>query len=139
MTPYKPKKSTPVQDTSDEEDMFEEEEMSYRILTPLAKIGSCATKSKNHIITAKSNSQTSAVSKAANNLKQSRKNRKMLNTEPMPEIEIKMTPHTPKNSSVHYTSEDEDIIIYVVDESLMDWNMQSGFKKFLTPTKNGKK
>ncbi|GFY38856.1 hypothetical protein TNIN_401261 [Trichonephila inaurata madagascariensis] len=34
MTPYKPKKSTPVQDTTDEEDLFEEEEINYRILTP---------------------------------------------------------------------------------------------------------
>ncbi|GFW64595.1 hypothetical protein TNCV_3514171 [Trichonephila clavipes] len=34
MIPYKPKKSTPVHDTSDEEDMFEEEEMNHRILTP---------------------------------------------------------------------------------------------------------
>ncbi|GFX54192.1 rho GTPase-activating protein 190 [Trichonephila clavipes] len=33
MTPRKLKKSTSVQDTSDEEDMFEEEEMNYHILT----------------------------------------------------------------------------------------------------------
>ncbi|GFS87318.1 hypothetical protein TNCV_1834391 [Trichonephila clavipes] len=34
MTPYKPKKRIPVQDISDEEDMFEEEEMNHRISTP---------------------------------------------------------------------------------------------------------
>ncbi|GFU04858.1 hypothetical protein TNCV_1289951 [Trichonephila clavipes] len=34
MALYKPMKSTPVQDTSDEEDRFEEEEVSYRVLTP---------------------------------------------------------------------------------------------------------
>ncbi|GFT32470.1 hypothetical protein TNCV_4484681 [Trichonephila clavipes] len=34
MVPNKPKKSTPVHDTSDEEDMFEVEEMNYRVLTP---------------------------------------------------------------------------------------------------------
>ncbi|GFW36587.1 uncharacterized protein TNCV_1955871 [Trichonephila clavipes] len=34
MTPHKPNKSTPIQDTSDEEDMFEEEEMNHRISTP---------------------------------------------------------------------------------------------------------
>ncbi|GFS74071.1 hypothetical protein TNCV_2943451 [Trichonephila clavipes] len=34
MAPDKPKKSTPVQDTSDEEDMFAEEEMNHHVLTP---------------------------------------------------------------------------------------------------------
>ncbi|GFV02319.1 RNase H domain-containing protein [Trichonephila clavipes] len=43
--------------------------------------------------TAKSNNRTTAASKSSNNLKQ---NRKVLKTEPKPEIEIKITPHKPK-------------------------------------------
>ncbi|GFY20692.1 hypothetical protein TNCV_1119261 [Trichonephila clavipes] len=47
--------------------------------------------------TAKSNSRTSAVSKAANNLNQNKKNGRMLTTEPQPEIEIQMRPHISRN------------------------------------------
>ncbi|GFV34525.1 hypothetical protein TNCV_1448311 [Trichonephila clavipes] len=70
-----------------------------------------------NITTAKSNSLASAESKSTNNLKQNRQNRKMRTTEPKHEIEFKMTPHKPKKSSTHYTSEDEDKIHNDVDES----------------------
>ncbi|GFW95348.1 uncharacterized protein TNCV_2970701 [Trichonephila clavipes] len=40
--------------------------------------------------------------------------------EQKPEIEIKMTLHKPKKTLFHYDSEDEDMIIYDVDEKLMD-------------------
>ncbi|GFS50350.1 hypothetical protein TNCV_1638471 [Trichonephila clavipes] len=65
--------------------------------------------------TTTSNSQTSAVSKAANNLKQSRKNNKKRSAEEKPDIEIQMTPYKPKKSNIHYISENEEIIIYDVD------------------------
>ncbi|GFT45026.1 hypothetical protein TNCV_3790211 [Trichonephila clavipes] len=89
--------------------------------------------------TTTSNSHTSAVPNAANNLKQSRKNKKKRTTEEKPDIEIQMTPYKPKKSNIHYTSEDEEMIIYDVDESLNYWNIKSGFNKCTTPTRNWKK
>ncbi|GFY55887.1 hypothetical protein TNIN_358431 [Trichonephila inaurata madagascariensis] len=64
-----------------------------------------------------SSTRTSAISKAENNLKQNRKEKK-LTTAPKPDIEIQMTPHKPKKSNINYTSEDEEMIIYDVDEFL---------------------
>ncbi|GFX13792.1 hypothetical protein TNCV_3421041 [Trichonephila clavipes] len=55
------------------------------------------------------NSRTSAVSKASKNLKQKRKHGRMLTTEAKPDIGIKRTPHEPKKSFVHYTSEDDPL------------------------------
>ncbi|GFX80436.1 uncharacterized protein TNCV_177751 [Trichonephila clavipes] len=83
-----------------------------------------------------SNNEPSNTSKISKRLKRNSKNRKRRAKEEKAEIEVKMTPHTPKKSYIHYDSEEEDIIIYNVDEKLMDDHVRSGYSHFLTPTRN---
>ncbi|GFX63661.1 putative RNA-directed DNA polymerase from transposon BS [Trichonephila clavipes] len=83
-----------------------------------------------------SNNEPSNTSKISKRLKRNSKNRKRRAKEQKAEIEVKMTPHTPKKSYIHYDSEEEDMIIYNVDEKLMDDHVRSGYSHFLTPTRN---
>ncbi|GFS67525.1 hypothetical protein TNCV_1419961 [Trichonephila clavipes] len=55
-------------------------------------------------------------------------------------IEIKISSHKPNKSYAHYTSEDEDMIVYDVeeDESLKHI-IQDGYSHFMTPSKYKKK
>ncbi|GFS55660.1 uncharacterized protein TNCV_131721 [Trichonephila clavipes] len=62
-----------------------------------------------------SNNENFNTSQIPNRLKQNSKNRKRRVIEQKAEIEIKLTPHTPKKSYVHHTSEDENMIMYDVD------------------------
>ncbi|GFX25467.1 uncharacterized protein TNCV_1998681 [Trichonephila clavipes] len=73
-------------------------------------------------------------------LKQNSKNRKKRVKEQKAEIEIKLTPHTPNKSYVHHTSEDEDMIVYDVeeDEGIKNF-IKDGYSHFITPTKYLKK
>ncbi|GFS85892.1 hypothetical protein TNCV_1219021 [Trichonephila clavipes] len=63
-----------------------------------------------------SNKEPFNKSQIPKRLKQKSKSRKRRAKEQKAEIEIKMTPHTPNKSYVHHTSEDEDMIVYGVDE-----------------------
>ncbi|GFX19433.1 uncharacterized protein TNCV_3050911 [Trichonephila clavipes] len=83
-----------------------------------------------------SNNEPSNTSKISKRLKRNSKNRKRRAKEQKAEIEVKMTPHTPKKGYIHYDSEEEDMIIYNVDEKLMDDHVRSGYSHFLTPTRN---
>ncbi|GFX94720.1 uncharacterized protein TNCV_4799971 [Trichonephila clavipes] len=67
-----------------------------------------------------SNNEPSNTFNISKRLKRNSKNRKRRAKEQKAEIEVKMTNHTPKNSYIHYDSEEEDMIIYNVDEILMD-------------------
>ncbi|GFS95200.1 hypothetical protein TNCV_2705381 [Trichonephila clavipes] len=65
-----------------------------------------------------SNNEPSNTSKISKRLKRNSKNRKKgVQKNKKAEIEVKMTPHTPKKSYIHYDSEEEDMIIYNVDEN----------------------
>ncbi|GFV34019.1 hypothetical protein TNCV_2614171 [Trichonephila clavipes] len=112
---------------------------------PPIPISTSATSTANSLHST-SNSRASTVSKAAKNLKQSRKFflKKGHITKPKPEIEIKMNSlpppaHKPKKGFIYYTSEDEDMILCDVDESLIDCHVKSGFMHYMTPTTNRKK
>ncbi|GFT69163.1 uncharacterized protein TNCV_2566181 [Trichonephila clavipes] len=83
-----------------------------------------------------SNNEPSNSSKTSKRLKRNSKNRKRRSKEQKAEIEVKMTPHTPKKNYIRYDWEDEDMIIYNVDEKLMDDHVRSGYSHFLTPTRN---
>ncbi|GFT05195.1 putative RNA-directed DNA polymerase from transposon BS [Trichonephila clavipes] len=83
-----------------------------------------------------SNNEPSYTSKISKRLKRNSKNRKRRAKEQKAEIEVQMTPHTPKKSYIHYDSEEEDMIIHNVDEKLMDDHVRSGYSHFLTPTRN---
>ncbi|GFX99995.1 uncharacterized protein TNCV_1340941 [Trichonephila clavipes] len=71
--------------------------------------------------------------------KNSKRKRKRMK-EQKSDIEIKMSPHKPNKSYVHYISEDEDMIVYDVeeDESLKHI-IQDGYSHFMTPSKYKKK
>ncbi|GFT42709.1 hypothetical protein TNCV_4129631 [Trichonephila clavipes] len=64
-----------------------------------------------------SNNEPSNTSNITKRLKRNSKNRKRRAKEQKAEIEVKTTPHTPKKSYIHYDSEEEDMIIYNVDEN----------------------
>ncbi|GFX11957.1 hypothetical protein TNCV_2997411 [Trichonephila clavipes] len=78
-----------------------------------------------------------SISKVVNkNSKRRRKRTKELK----PDIEIKMSPHKLNKSCVHYTSEDEDMIVYNVEEDEPFKNIiKDGYSHFITPTKYVKK
>ncbi|GFY64117.1 hypothetical protein TNIN_60091 [Trichonephila inaurata madagascariensis] len=73
--------------------------------------------------------------------KQNSKNRKRRAKEQKADIEIKMTPYTPKKSYVHHTSEDEDMIVYDIDEDGREQfkHIRGGYMHIITPTKYQKK
>ncbi|GFX24736.1 putative RNA-directed DNA polymerase from transposon BS [Trichonephila clavipes] len=71
-----------------------------------------------------SNNEHFNASQIPKRLKQNSKNRKMHVKEQKAEIEIKLTLQTPKKSYVHHTSEDEDMIVYNIEED-------ENFKEFI--------
>ncbi|GFX47042.1 uncharacterized protein TNCV_316641 [Trichonephila clavipes] len=83
-----------------------------------------------------SNNEPSNTSKISKRLKRNSKNRKRRAKKQKAEIEVKRTPHASKKSYIHYDSEEEDMIIYNVDEKLMDDHLRSGYSHYLTPTRN---
>ncbi|GFW95380.1 hypothetical protein TNCV_2971021 [Trichonephila clavipes] len=66
-----------------------------------------------------SNSKPSDTSKIPKSIKQNSKNRRKSTTVQKPEIEIKMAPHKPRKSApTEYATDDEDMIMYDVEEEL---------------------
>ncbi|GFU58766.1 uncharacterized protein TNCV_3089071 [Trichonephila clavipes] len=84
-----------------------------------------------------SNNEHFNTSQIPKRLKQNSKNRKRRVKEQKAEIEIKLTSYTPKKSYVHHTSEDEDMIVYDVeeDESFKEF-IKNGYSHFITTTTN---
>ncbi|GFW69329.1 uncharacterized protein TNCV_486781 [Trichonephila clavipes] len=77
------------------------------------------------------------ISKVVNkNSKRRRKHTKELK----PDIEIKMSPHKPNKSYVQYTSEDEDMTVYdVEDDEHFKHIIKTGYSHLITPRKYQKK
>ncbi|GFU46510.1 uncharacterized protein TNCV_413981 [Trichonephila clavipes] len=82
-----------------------------------------------------SNNEPSNTSNITKRLKRNSKNRKGVQKNKRQKLKLKR-PLTPKKSYIHYDSEEEDMIIYNVDEKLMDDHVRSGYSHFLTPTRN---
>ncbi|GFW96585.1 integrase catalytic domain-containing protein [Trichonephila clavipes] len=79
----------------------------------------------------------SSFSKVVN--KNSKRRRKRMK-ERKPDIEIKMSPHKPNKSYIHYTSEDEDMIVYDVEEDDHFKHItKDGCSHLMTPSKYQKK
>ncbi|GFV53163.1 hypothetical protein TNCV_3705341 [Trichonephila clavipes] len=77
-----------------------------------------------------------SISKVVNkNYKRRRKRMK----EQKPDIEIKMSPHKPNKSYVHYTSEDEDMIVYDVEDEHFKHHLDTGYSHLITSRKYQKK
>ncbi|GFT72406.1 hypothetical protein TNCV_3609461 [Trichonephila clavipes] len=75
-----------------------------------------------------------SISKGVN--KNSKRRRNYMK-EQKSDIEKKMSPHKPKNSYAHYTSENEDII--VDEDEHFNQILKFGFSHLITPTKYQKK
>ncbi|GFS65257.1 hypothetical protein TNCV_2451021 [Trichonephila clavipes] len=70
----------------------------------------------------------------------SSKRRRKRTKEQKPDIEINMSPHKPNKSYAHYTSEDEDMIVYDVEEDEHFRHIiKTGYSHLITPSKYQKK
>ncbi|GFX24445.1 uncharacterized protein TNCV_992601 [Trichonephila clavipes] len=95
------------------------------------------------------NSELSNTSKVPQNVKQNSKNRRKRTKVQKPEIEIKMAKHKPRKSApTEYTTDDEDLIMYDVEEEELEpnptdkfaikecpINFPKGYLRALTPTR----
>ncbi|GFY09243.1 uncharacterized protein TNCV_2991611 [Trichonephila clavipes] len=87
-----------------------------------------------------SNSKPSNICEISQGVKQNSKNRRKHAKVQKPEIEIKRSPHNPNKSYVHYTSEDEDMIVYDVEEDeKFKETIKYDYLHLMTPNKYKKK